>query len=246
MAQGQLNVLRDGDLSVLDLGVRATAASLKPCGNWLIAAFDGIYDYDGQASKRWPAPPFVRFNDGACDALGRFWVGSMGLNGLRGAGQLFRVDQGLTPLTGGFDVCNGIAFSPDNHWLYLVDTGPRVIWKYKYDLIGGNLGDRSMVTCFPQEMGKPDGIAVDNDGNIWSAMWDGGRLVKVSPDGDYLQQLAVPAPRPTSLAIGPDAILVTTAKPPETSTAETAHYLSGKTFFVTASVSANGAYRFAF
>ena len=62
--------------------------------------------------------------------------------------------------------------------------------------------------------GRPDGAAVDSQGNYWSAMFEGGRLLKYSAAGELLEDIAVPAMCPTMPCFGGEdlrTLYVTTA-----------------------------------
>jgi sugar lactone lactonase YvrE len=52
--------------------------------------------------------------------------------------------------------------------------------------------------------GRPDGAAVDSQGNYWCAMFEGGRLLKLSPAGVLLDEIAVPVRCPTMPCFGGD------------------------------------------
>ena len=63
--------------------------------------------------------------------------------------------------------------------------------------------------------GRPDGAAVDVEGNYWCALYEGGRVVQLSPAGKVLQSIATPAVCPTMVCLGgPDrrTLFVTTAR----------------------------------
>lgn len=213
-AAGTLFVRDDNGAKVIEPGVQVVAAVLKRDGGWLLTAYDGFYDFDGEraTARLGPALADTRFNDGACDARGRFWVGTMSLSGEARRGVLYRVTGEVVAMAGDFDVCNGIGFSPDNRWLYIVDTVPRIVYRYAFDLDTGTIGKRSILFQFPTGMGKPDGLAVDAEGGIWCAMWDGAALIRLTPDGVLAETMAMPVPRPTSLAFGDGEMLVTTAR----------------------------------
>jgi len=246
-AHGRLYLLGGGKPELIEPGVMVVAAVPKITGGWLLAAYDGLYDFDGQATPRpGPALPETRYNDGACDARGRFWVGTMSTSGESGRGVLYRVAGEVTAMAEGFDVCNGLGFSPDNRWLYLVDTVPRVVWRYAFDLETGALGRRDALFRFPPEMGKPDGLAVDTDGNVWCAMWDGARLVRITPNGELAETVAVPVPRPTSLAFGDVHMLVTTARKGLSEAQLAAFPLSGYPLLIPTQVRGAAVYPFAF
>ncbi len=247
-ANGRLFVRDDSGLTGIDPGVNVVAAVPKRDGGWLLAAYDGLYDFDGErANKRsGPALSGTRFNDGACDARGRFWVGTMSLTGAPGRGVLYRVTDEVVAMAEGFDVCNGLGFSPDNRWLYIVDTVPRVVYRYAFDVEAGAIGERSVLFQFPAGMGKPDGLAVDAEGGIWCAMWDGAALVRLTPGGALAETIAVPVPRPTSLAFGDGEMLITTARKGLTEDQLRDFPLSGQPLWLPAPAAGAKTYAFAF
>ena len=66
----------------------------------------------------------------------------------------------------------------------------------------------------PDEVGTPDGLTVDAEGDLWVAIWGGGRVHQYSPAGDLRKVLAVPAAQTTSCAFagpGLHRLYVTTA-----------------------------------
>jgi sugar lactone lactonase YvrE len=171
------------------------------------------------------APPYdtkkVRFNDGRCDAAGRLWVGTLYEPRDRQGASLYSVDHGLLrdhkkPAT----VSNGIAFSPDNRTLYRTDTTAHTITAYDFDLASGQLGASRVLHQFSTDKlnnygGRPDGAAVDSEGAYWCAMFEGGRLLRLSPQGEILREIALPVRCPTMLAFGgPDlrTLYITTAR----------------------------------
>ncbi len=247
-ATGRLYRRTGGGLTVIDPGVKAVAAVPKRAGGWLLAAWSGLHDFDGQVATPRPGPRLdgVRFNDGKCDARGRFWTGTMSLSGEPGRGVLYCVAEEVTAMAEGFDVCNGLGFSPDQRWLYLVDTVPRRVWRYAFDLEAGRLGAREVFCDFPSGMGKPDGLAVDAEGHVWCAMWDGAALARLTPGGVLAETLPVPVPRPTSLAFGEGQMLVTTARKGLNDTQLRDFPLSGQPLWLPSPVAGAPLHAFAF
>lgn len=154
----------------------------------------------------------LRLNDGACDPAGRLWVGSMALDAAPGAGSLFRVGpDGATRVLSGLTVPNGLGWSPDGRTMYVTDTGPRVIDAYDFDPAAGTLRRRR--TLVRLRDGKPDGLAVDAEGCLWTATWTGRQIRRYGPDGAFLSAIDVPARQVTACAFaGPDlgALVITT------------------------------------
>ena len=178
------------------------------------------------------APEGTRFNDGKCDGRGRLWVGTMSLTGQPGQGVLFRYDGQWNGMASGFDVCNGLGWSPDYRWMYFTDTVPRVIWRYAFDLKTGTLGERTLFHRFAPGIGKPDGLAVDAEGCVWSALWDGWCVVRLSSGGQIIDQIDMPVPRPTSLAFGDGQLLITSARKGLTDAQLAMSPKSGQTFLM--------------
>jgi sugar lactone lactonase YvrE len=60
----------------------------------------------------------------------------------------------------------------------------------------------------------PDGLTVDAEGTIWLALWGGGAVRALSPEGRVLGEIATGAPLTTCCAfVGPhlDVLVVTSA-----------------------------------
>ena len=159
-------------------------------------------------------PPGLRFNDGKADRQGRVWAGTMA-DGESPIGAFYRLDRGhrLTTVFEGITVSNGLGWSPDNQTMYYTDSGKRTIWAYDFDAAAGTLGNQRPFAvdedCFP------DGLTVDAEGGVWSAKWDGGRVVRYTPDGTISETIEAPVSRPTSCMFGGpdlDVLYVTTAR----------------------------------
>lgn len=162
------------------------------------------------------APP-VRWNDGACDPLGRFWVGTMAVDEEPHQGTLFRWDGvALTTVLTGVSISNGIGWSLDGTSLYYIDSPTRMIQVFPYDMGAGELdahGIRSLdLTSYA---GVPDGLTVDAEGGLWVAFYGGSSVRCFDPAGSLRQEIDLPVPQPTSCAFGGsdlDRLFVTSAR----------------------------------
>jgi len=150
--------------------------------------------------------PHQRFNDGCVDSAGRLWVGSLTADKPKRDAALYRLDPdgSLTKMLGGLMTSNGAAFSTDGRTFYHADTPTHRIHAYDVDPATGTLGEGRLFHEFPEGNGRPDGAAVDAEGCYWSALWDGWRIVRMSPAGELLQTVDLPVQRPTMLAFGGD------------------------------------------
>lgn len=161
--------------------------------------------------------PGNRFNDGKCDALGRFWVGSLAIDTTRGQGALWRIDPDgtSTKMDDGFHISNGLGWSPDNKTFYFSDSASREIYAYDFDLERGTIANRRVFASLLEREGTPDGLSVDSQGHVWVAHWDGWCVTRFDPTGQVERVINLPVPRPTSCAFGGpdlDTLYITTAR----------------------------------
>ena len=162
------------------------------------------------------APEGTRMNDAACDPHGRFWAGTKAHDNRAGGGALYRLDRdGQIELTlDGLTISNGLGWSPDGGTMYLADTIPHVIHEFSFDGEQGAISDGRVLIEVPEEVGAPDGLTVDAAGDLWVAIWGGGRVHRYSPDGELRETALVPAIQTTSCAFagpGLNRLYVTTA-----------------------------------
>jgi L-arabinonolactonase len=145
-----------------------------------------------------------RFNDGACDPGGRFWVGTMDRQLQDTVGALYRVDPDLTVhrIDAGFGLSNGIAWSPDGSTMYFCDSRPAVIYAYDFDVATGQAENRRVLVEFTPAMGMPDGCATDAGGYLWVAAPDAGQLMRFDAAGRLERKVDTQAAKPTSVAFG--------------------------------------------
>ncbi|QGZ39200.1 sugar lactone lactonase YvrE [Pseudoduganella flava] len=151
----------------------------------------------------------ARFNDGKPDAAGRFWVGTIYEPRDQPAAEMFVLEKGEVrrAWAGGMTNSNGLAFSPDNRTMYHADTTAHRITRYDFDVATGAVANQREVRQFSMDKsagygGRPDGAAIDSEGNYWVAMFEGGRIVKLSSSGEELDEIALPVRCPTMVAFG--------------------------------------------
>jgi sugar lactone lactonase YvrE len=161
--------------------------------------------------------PDNRFNDGACDAQGRFWAGTMDDNEKAPTGHLYRLDKDLATarFEAGFVITNAIRWSNDGRRMYFVDSAARTIWGYDFDVANGAPGERRVFAQLGEADGWPDGLCVDADDHVWGAHWGAGRITRYRPDGVKERTIEIPAPNVTCCCFGGEdfaTLYVTTAR----------------------------------
>ena len=180
-------------------------------GGFVLAMADGFALID---SFEGPVMPFgaqvtegradIRFNDGRTDAAGRFFAGTVNTQKSASDAGIYRLtpEAAVTQLTTGALTCNGTAFSPDGRTLYHSDTPQHAIYTFDFEPTTGEISNKRVFHQFPFGEGRPDGASVDREGCYWTAMYDGGRVVRLSPAGEILETIALPVTRPTMIALG--------------------------------------------
>jgi sugar lactone lactonase YvrE len=183
------------------------AAKPRAAGGVVVNLRDGIGRYGADGAFDWLATlggDGVRGNDATVDADGRLWAGTMRYDERPGGGRLYRVDPGgeVVTVLPEVSISNGIGWSPDGRRMYYVDTPTRRVDVFDVDRDTGLVARRRQFIDLARAPGFPDGLAVDADGCLWVAMWDGGAVHRYTPDGVVDRVVGVPATRSTSCAFG--------------------------------------------
>lgn len=208
-----------GRTLAMDLGRPIGALVPRRSGGWVAATWTGfaILDTEGAVTHEDAfLGPGLRMNDAACDPQGRLFAGSTALDFEAGAGaiHLLRSNGTHEVVLSGLTLPNGMGWSPSGDIFYLADSIKRHLLAFDVDAVTGLPSRRRLLRVFDAEDGLPDGLCVDADGCLWVALWDGGAIVRISPEGEELYRLRLPVARPTSCAFGGasgEILFVTTA-----------------------------------
>ena len=200
----------------LDVG----AVALRTSGGFVAALQDGFWVIDDGPPRRIAEVPGtleagIRFNDGACDADGRFWAGTMAYDQRTGAASLYRldVDGSVHRMLDGLTIGNGLAWDASGRVMYYIDTPTHRIDAFAFDPDSGSLSDRRTVVRIPAGSGAPDGMTIDAEGGLWVALW-GGAAVHRYVDGNLDRVVDLPVTQPTSATFGGaglDELFITSA-----------------------------------
>jgi sugar lactone lactonase YvrE len=146
--------------------------------------------------------PNTRLNDGKCDAQGRFWIGSISEE--QGQAELYRydLDGSLHTMETGLTISNGLGWSPDGATFYLTDSAQRKIYAYEFEAATGSIRDRRVLIDLSAEIAEPDGLTIDQQGNIWSALWNGWCVVCFNSAGQEISRVKLSVQRPTCVTFG--------------------------------------------
>lgn len=215
---------KTGEKKVVCEGKNVSGFTMNEGGGFVCATHQGLYLWDEERGWTEIATEFagqaLHSNDASADAKGRFIFGTTFYDQTVGdnfeRGRLYSVDEkgGISIIDDGWGLSNGIAFSPDNTIMYVVDTYERVVYAYDYDLETGKATNKRVIVRIPDNEGIPDGMTVDAEGCLWVAQWYGYCVVRYSPEGEVLLKIHVPSGQTSSVMFGGDDltdIYVTTA-----------------------------------
>lgn len=196
--------------------------ALTESSDLVLAMRDGFARYSTNlkefiSSVRVLESPDVRFNDGAVDRLGRFVAGTMGYQPSPKTGSLFSFTEssGFRTLIPEVGVSNGICWNENSTLMYYVDSLKNSIQLFDYDLISGDISNPRVLVEFEESLGIPDGMTIDQEGNLWVAMWAGSKVLKVNPKGEIINSIALPVSKVTSVTFGGEKmqdLFITTAR----------------------------------
>ena len=207
----------NNEMSTYKMPEMITAMSSRSNGEMLVASHHGINSFNFQQQKLTkildiePNLPNNRCNDGASDAKGRFWIGTMQNNIsaeandieiTENSGNLYCIDKDLTfkKYESNIGVSNTLAWSPDNKKFYFTDTLTGIIFSYDFNLEDGVISNKEEYA--KHERGYPDGSTVDSEGYLWSCRWGGSCVIRFDPKGRVDDIIELPVENITSCTFG--------------------------------------------
>ena len=186
--------------------------ALHEAGGLIVSGRNISYKpFDGGSTEtvldRDPDAGNVGYNDLTTDAAGRIYAGSLGSSPVfddgrepaPGALHLIDLDGSSRIVATDIWLTNGLGFSPDGRRLYHADTGVQTVWVYDVEA-NGTLSERRPFA--KTDGGRPDGLAVAEDGSVWVAVAGGGIVAVFEPDGTARAAISVPQPMVTSVCFG--------------------------------------------
>ncbi len=198
-----------GEVTSYQIGVKVGALAPRCQGGAVLATADGFAVLDTSSGSvaelaTITKPDDVIMNDGACDLAGRFWAGTVAADERPGAGTLYRLDPdaSVRTIVENVTISNGLAWSPDARLMYYVDSATQAIDVFDFDPDEGRVTRRRRFVEIPAAAGVPDGLAVDDAGCVWVALWGGSAVHRYAPDGRHQRTIAVPTPHVTACAFG--------------------------------------------
>ena len=219
---GNISKLYSLDLSsnkkeIFELPEIVTATSIKSQNELILATTNGLKLFN-TSNKKFESvvniesqQSLTRSNDGASDALGRFWFGTMqnnfdkngnGIPLKENIGKLYKVDTNkkISVIEEDLGIPNTFVWSPDNKNFYFTDTLNGTILSYNFELESGELSNKKNFATF--DRGHPDGSTIDTDGCVWNCRWGGSCIVRFTPSGKVDQIIEMPVQNITNCVFG--------------------------------------------
>jgi len=197
-----------GARTVMTTEQHVGAAKPRAGGGLVVNLRDGVGLYDASGAFSWlhrEPVPGRRGNDAAVAPDGSLWAGSMRYDGGTGGGNLVRVagDGSVRTVLPEVTVSNGTGWSPDGRLMYYNDTPTGRVDVFDVDPGDpGAVHGRRPLAEIEEGAGLPDGLTVDADGCVWTALWEGWAVRRYTPDGRLDRTVRLPVERPTACAFG--------------------------------------------
>jgi sugar lactone lactonase YvrE len=225
-------------------GQKIGSIGLGKSGKIIAALKTGIFNIDfpnAMINKIFDPEPDKqdnRFNDGKCDPAGRFWVGSMSDKGEAERGSLYTLEKNgkISKKLDRLSISNGLAWDIGSKKFYHIDSLTSKIVVYDYCNESGNISNGTSIIDIDGRLGAPDGMTIDEEGMLWVAHWNGGRVTRWNPKtAKKLQELFLPVSKVTSCTFGGENLedlYITTARIGLTDQEISEQPLAGATFVV--------------
>ena len=212
-----------GENRSFDVGQHVGTVVTRASGGLMLAVRNGFAAFDPETQELSlivnPETHITgnRFNDGKCDPAGRFWAGTMAYENPTDSGSLYRLDTDLSvhKMLGDIAISNGIIWSLDHTTMYYIDTLRKNVRAFDYDIDSGDISNEQVIIDVPEEIGMPDGMAIDTEGMLWVAHYGGSCVCRWHPDtGELLEKIEMPVTQVTACAFGGpnlDTLFITSA-----------------------------------
>jgi L-arabinonolactonase len=220
---GSMAIRKDGNAALVALGSGVHTLDFASGECTMLASSSDLNEH-------------VQLADGKVDRRGRFIVGSSDRSMKDARGKIYVLDPGASELRAiddGIILANGPCWSADDTVFYHADSRHQMIYAYDYDIEAGTVTNKREFASTADLDGIPDGATVDAENHLWSAICEGGKLVRFRPDGSIERIVEFPQKLPGSAMFGGpdlDRLFVPTLSP--AFLGRQAHPQDGATFVI--------------
>lgn len=177
-------------------------------GNNSICTFDPLTQAKQSICSELEGVPLFMPNDLAFDAIGNLIFTCPGdrLKENKGYVCCLDLDGKLSRIATGMDYPNGLAFDASNNGLYIAETGTGSIWFGDWDA-QTKLWTRSTPVINTAGAVGPDGMAFDELGNLYIAVYGDGKINVYNNKQEFIQEIKLSGSNPTNCAFDPTGSL---------------------------------------
>lgn len=186
-------------------GLNTGGVAINRSGGLIIGTWEGVQFWNSDDDFTWIKKDTfedkkIKTNDVTSAPDGSFLVGTAHLDSCT----LFKFnpDLSIQIIDDGLELCNGMGFSPDNKIFYSTDSAKHEIYKWDYDMGKSEFSNKRLFKKIPDDWGLPDGMTVDSEGYVWSAIWYGGMVIRLDPEGVEERRIMFPAKQTSSAMFG--------------------------------------------
>ncbi|MBA30454.1 MAG: hypothetical protein CL905_01225 [Dehalococcoidia bacterium] len=233
----------DNSNKTIHSGIFIGGFSVNSQGGLLLGTWRGVMLWESDEKYKWIhygefEGETLQFNDCIAGPDGSFYAGTFfdsSIEGKEKLGKLYRFfpDGKIEIVSENHGCSNGMGFSPDLNWFYHTDAAKKTIYRHHYDKKSHEVGESEVWFRYEKE-GGTDGMTVDSEGFVWSAIWGGSRIIRIDPSGKIEREILVPAVQTSSLMFGgkelKDIYITTAASPQSKHDYEPDSYLGGSLF----------------
>ncbi len=159
----------------------------------------------------------IRWNDAKVSPKGNLWLGTMGVEMLKGTSALFKYDvknSTVSRVMPNLTISNGMDWSDDGSTFYFIDSDWQEV--RAFTVIDDEISDERTVIQIAESDGAPDGMCMDASGGIWVALWGGSQVRRYDSTNNFKLDhvIDLPAPFVTSCAFAGeklDTLIITSA-----------------------------------
>jgi D-xylonolactonase len=192
-------------------GVNVGGLRVNKNGGLILGTWEGVMLWESDENYKWikegtlpdKRNTKVKINDATSGPDGSFYCGTDASDYEKDV--LFRVnpDETIDIIDEGVKLCNGMGFSPDETIFYSTDTIQKIIYKWDYNKSTREISNkRVFVKNDAPDQGLTDGMTIDSEGYVWSAIWWGSKVMRFDPDGKLEREIHIPASQTSCVMFG--------------------------------------------
>ena len=216
---GKKLCILNNELKIVEFNEKISAAIPLSSEGYIVFGEKTIYFYKENSIKEYIKLDNImkdgmRPNDAKVDKKGRIWFSTMMDDGIsESEGALYCLNDNKIIFQENTKLGNGLAWNKKNDKFYYIDSILHKVYVYDYDLENGIISNKKVL--FELKDGTPDGMTIDDNDNLFVAVWGGRRIeIRSSISGELLDTIHIPTELVTSCAFANNEyndLIITTA-----------------------------------